>query len=177
MCRKVLERPDDLDVWESAPARRAPRAVPAAGAGGGGGGSGGGGGGGGAAGRRAPYSSSASGGFDAVGDRTVFIRGTFGVTRDEIVAALRPLGDVAHINDKHLDRGFGHVHFATQEQCARALAAARVAVPTRMAPSGELRPAKTLQICPYSSPAQAQAQAQGQGQAQSFGGGSTWRTY
>ena len=56
-----------------------------------------------------------------------------------IIDAFKKFGEVVHFNDKHsVDKAFVHVHFATPEECQRAVAAKRVLVPQRDGPNGPL---------------------------------------
>lgn len=78
--------------------------------------------------------------IDMTGARTVFVKGTTPFTqRIVIIDAFKKFGEVVHFNDKHsVDKAFVHVHFATPEECQRAVAAKRVLVPQRDGPNGPL---------------------------------------
>jgi len=87
--------------------------------------------------------------MDTTGARTIFVKGTTPfMAREDILGAFAQFGKIVHFNDKHYgDKGFVHVHFATQEECQKAIAAKRVSVAqNKAAPGGEPRPQVSLLI-------------------------------
>jgi len=84
--------------------------------------------------------------MDTTGARTIFVKGTTPfMAREDILAAFGQFGKVVHFNDKFFsDKGFVHVHFATEEECQKAIAAKRVSVSQRAASNGEPRPSVSL---------------------------------